>query len=140
MRPKSDNPYEPPGRGEAEEESAKFREEQFDLTESGVRRAQAVVSDARGVFFVLFLASCAFGIGWLIMLPWYIYRLRQWQMLNREFFELRQPNSFSRNAKLASDFQDARLRLIFGIVVGCFFWLVAGVGFLQSLWRELAAH
>ncbi len=107
----------------------------FDLTEAGVRRVKAVVSDAQMVFLVILLAWCLCAPIWLVMLPWYLYRLYCWYALNAQFAELRSPNSFSPHGELAAKFKGSRGRLLVGIVAGLLFWLIAGGVFALRLFE-----
>ena len=106
----------------------------FDLTDAGARRAKAVVSDAQFVVLTILLASCVCAPAWLVMLPWYSYRLFCWHGLNSQFAELRSPNAFSPHGELAVQFKDAHGRLLIGIFASFVIWtLVAFVVALDLL-------
>lgn len=116
-----DNPYAAPVPWDADERDPAMKSREppdFDLTEQGARRARRVVADAKRVYLAIFLTMCLCSAGWLFLLPWYAYRLRCWHQLNSEFAELRNPNSFSEYGQLAADFQEARSRLLVGLVLG----------------------
>jgi len=107
----------------------------FDLTEAGARQATAVVSDAQSVFLVILLAWCVCAPAWIVMLPWYVYRLYCWHRLNTQFAELRSPNAFSPHGELAATFKDARGRLLIGVVAGAAFWALLTVVLILDLLR-----
>ncbi len=129
-----ENPYASPAAVESSRPPLPRERPVFDLTEAGVRRASAVVSDARSVFLVIVLAWCVCAPAWLVMLPWYAYRLYCWHRLNAQFAELRSPNAFSPHGELATKFKDARTRLWIGVIAGLAFWtllaMVLGLEFL----------
>lgn len=128
------NPYASPAAVESSEPTLSREPPAFDLTEAGARRATAVVSDARSVFLVILLAWCVCGPAWLVMVPWYAYRLYCWHRLNAQFAELRSPNAFSPHGELAAKFKDARARLWIGVIAGAVFWsLLALVLVLELL-------
>lgn len=99
-----------------------------DLTPSGARRAEAVVAEAANAYAVaaasMFCAPLA-----VFLFPWYSFRLWSWYRLNTQFSELRNPNSFSPHARLATAFQDAKIKLWVGWSAGLLCWLVWG-----SIW------
>lgn len=127
-----ENPYASPMAANNEPSLPAGERPEFDLTERGARRARAIVADANSVLLAIFLISCCCAPGWLIMLPWYAYRFIGWHQLNSQFEELRHPNSFSPNGQLAVGFQDAKLKLLIGVIVGSFFWLIALIGLLMQ--------
>lgn len=96
---------------------------EFDLTERGAKSAKGLVADASMVYGVIALASCVCAPAWLVMLPWYAYRIYQWHLLNATYSELRHPNSFSAHGALAEEFQSARGKLYVGVVAGTVLWI-----------------
>jgi hypothetical protein len=104
---------------------------EFDLTDRGAARAKAVASDAGYVWAAVLVPFCCPVVGlplFILMLPWYSYRLYCWYQLNDEFSELRYPNSLSPHGLLAANFQSAKWRLIVGVVFGVIYWAVLIVG------------
>ena len=110
-----------------------------DLTEAGARRAKAIVRDANMLLWaVLMSLLCPFAWFWvwILMFPWYAFRLWQWRQLNAEFSELNQPNSFSPHGDLAGSFQDCQLRLWAGIAIGIVYWAILACGGVLTLLVE----
>jgi len=110
-----------------------------DLTPYAVKRAAAIVADAGRVYLLIFLSLCICRIGWLIMGPWYAYRLYSWYEMNRTYSELRNPRPrVSAYYSLALDFQAAKTRLWVGFVVGGLaFLLVLTAGTFAIISQEL---
>jgi hypothetical protein len=90
-----------------------------DLTPQAAKRARVIVDDAGRVYWVIFLSLCICRIGWLLMFPWYAYRLYSWYDLNRCYSELRNPTPrHSAHYTLALDFQAAKGKIWAGFIVG----------------------
>jgi hypothetical protein len=90
-----------------------------DLTPYAAKQAAAIVSDAGHVYWAIFLSLCICRIGWLVMFPWYGYRLYSWYRLNETFSELRNPTPrVSAHYSLALDFQAVKGRLWLGFIFG----------------------
>lgn len=124
LPPDDGNPYASPRTGEpAVQEGGVLVQ---DLTEAGAKRARAVVADSKSVIWVVCLAWCVCAPAWFLMLPWYAYRLYCWYDLNGTFGDLRSPNALSPHGELAMKFQDARSRLLLGVIVGAVLWLLMG--------------
>jgi hypothetical protein len=106
-----------------------------DLTPEGAKRARAIVDDAGRVYWVIFLSLCICRIAWLLMFPWYGYRLYSWYVLNRTYSELRNPTPrLSAHYGLALDFQAAKGKVWAGFIVGAIaFFLYFGVLLLAAL-------
>lgn len=105
----------------------------FDLTEKGAARAKAIVNEAGSVRLLCGLA-CICAPVWVLMLPWFSYRLYCWHDLNSTYAELRNPNSFSQHGELAADFVNAKSKIIVGMVVGGILWLIMiGTVVLETL-------
>ncbi len=112
-----------------------------DLTPYAVKRAAAIVADAGRVYLLIILSLCVCRIGWLVMGPWYAYRLYSWYEMNRTYSELRNPRPrVSAYYSLALDFQAAKTRLWVGFVVGGMaFLLVLAAGIFAIVSHELEA-
>jgi hypothetical protein len=121
------NPYASPVFTEKDQPRMPGEPPVFDLTDAGARQAQVVVWVAQSVFWTILLAWCVCAPAWLVILPWYAYRLYCWHRLSAQFAELRSPNAFSPHGELAANFKDARSRLLIGVIAGCVFWTVFAV-------------
>jgi hypothetical protein len=97
-----------------------------DLTPQGAREAKAIVSDASSAYLLVVLGLCCWPV-WLLLFPWFGYRLWSWYRLNRQFSELRNPYGFSVHGELAASFQDAKFRLWVGFVAGAIYWALSGL-------------
>ena len=118
--PSSDpNPYAAPTVSERDQQSLSGEPPVFDLTEEGARRAASIVSAAQSVLLAVSLAWCLCAPAWLLLLPWYTSQLLGWYQMRSQFIELRNPNAFSPHGELVVKFQDAWLRLLIGVIVGC---------------------
>ncbi len=120
------------------EEASEIREvkkglPEFDLTNGAIKEAENIVSDASYVWVAGLLALCFCQPLGPFLLPLYAYRLYQWKQLRNTFEELRYPNAFSPNGKLAGEFEDAIVWLKIGLWIGVFFtamWGIFGLTFL----------
>lgn len=127
------NPYAPPRALQTNDERLNLQ-----LTEADANWARVIVSDAQYMPWLLLASLCCCSIPLPLMLPYYAYRLANWTKLDAKFSELHSPNSFSPHGQLAAEFQDARFRLILGIVFGAIFYVVAFVaGLIYVLDRGL---
>ena len=115
------NPYASPADAERGGEQRARIKPEFDLTDSGARRAEGVVSTAQSFGLLWLLAVCFCLPALAAILPWYGFRLYQWYRLNAEFAELRHPNAFSPHGDLPSKFQDAWRPLVIGTVLAAVF-------------------
>jgi hypothetical protein len=123
-RPVDLNPYAPPQTDVPIDHYPEDDQFAADLTVNGERRAKAVVSDAEFVWTIVVFCFLCCWPAWLVELPWYCFRLYCWHRLNREFSELRHPNSLSQHGDLAAKFQEAKPKIWIGIGIGIFGWLV----------------
>jgi hypothetical protein len=117
----SDNPYAAPISSEGQRESGPREHPEFDLTESGAKWAQGVVSDAKSLVWLIFVSFWC-GLLGVLMFPWFAFRIACWHRLNARFSELRNPNAFSTHGVLAADFQEAVPRLWIGAAFGLVYW------------------
>lgn len=96
-----------------------------DLTPRAAKRASAIVADAARVYWVILLSLCVCRIAWVLMFPWYGYRLYSWYELNRTYSELRNPTPRrSAHYSLALDFQAAKGRIWTGFIFGSIAFLL----------------
>ena len=84
--------------------------------EPGIRKkAEAIIKDANQFGLAILLCFFCSGIGFVLIVPWYVGRLIQWHLLART-----EPQLLQRNAPkggLAQRFQSARMKIIIGLVV-----------------------
>ncbi len=125
------NPYAPPRALQTIDERLNL-----ELTEADANWARVVVSDAQYMPWLLLASLCCCSIPLPLMLPYYAYRLANWTKLDARFAELHSPNSFSPHGQLAAEFQDARFRLILGIVFGAIFYVVVFIVGLIRLFES----
>ncbi len=116
------NPYAPPLSAQSNDP-----QRNLDLNEADANWARVLVSDAELMPWLLVTSLCCCAIPMPFMLPYYAYRLANWTKLDSMFADLHSPNSFSPHGRLATEFQDARIRLILGTGFGAFFYAVAFV-------------
>lgn len=135
-QPIDPNPYASP-EGPAETYAPRGRGPYNDLTPGGARQAEAVVRDAESVGKVLLFTLCCCSIAWPLIFPWYAFRLVSWYSLNAQYNELRFPNSFSNHGALAARFQDAKLRLWIGTIVGVVFGTLVVLALVSRIAQEM---
>ena len=88
------------------------------------------MADAQRLWWVVLLSLCVCRIAWILMFPWYGYRLYSWYHLNRTYSELRNPTPRrSAHYSLALDFQAAKGRIWTGFIIGAIAFLLI-IGFL----------
>jgi hypothetical protein len=121
-RPIDPNPFAPSADIEPQAESPHVGEHIADLTDVGARKAKAIVEEADNVYWTIVFAWCCCAPAWLVMLPWYGWRLWSWYQLNTQFHELRHPYGFSPHGELAGAFQDCKIKLWVGVIAGAIFW------------------
>lgn len=129
------NPYAAPPAEAADPELAEDDHFRPDLTSAGAERAKAIVRDAETFWLVVLTGLFACQPMFLVMLPWYAIRWRQWHMLHRRFAELRHPNSFSRHGDLAERFLAAKWKLVFGTQLSAAVWVGMVIGVVWTLAR-----
>ena len=116
------NPYAPPRALQTD-----FERPYLELTEADANWVRAIVSDAEYVPWLVVASLCCCALPMPLLLPYYGYRLANWSKLDAKYAELHSPNSFSPHGQLAVEFQDARFLLMYGIVFGAIFYVVAFV-------------
>ena len=96
------------------------------------------MADAERFYWVLFLSICFCRTAWLLMFPWYGYRLYSWYELNRTYCELRNPTPrLSDHYGLAQDFQAAKGRIWAGFIVGAIAFTLVLIVTLLAVLSEL---
>lgn len=81
-----------------------------------VSKAEAIIKDAGQFWLAIIICICCSALGSIIIGPWYLVRLLQWNSLSSAHPQLREmgapPNS------LAARFQGAKIKLIIGMSFG----------------------
>ena len=95
--------------------------------ECGASLARNAILCAEYVPWLVVASLCCCALPMPLLLPYYGYRLANWSKLDAKYAELHSPNSFSPHGQLAVEFQDARFLLMYGIVFGAIFYVVAFV-------------
>ncbi|MEO1526663.1 MAG: hypothetical protein AAFX06_14600 [Planctomycetota bacterium] len=80
------------------------------------KKIEAVIKDARQFWLAILLCFLCSGIGFLIIGPWYLVRLVQWNSLNSQFPGLQDPNALP--GSIERRFQSSFWKLIVGLVAG----------------------
>jgi len=95
---------------------------QSDIERATLTKIEAIIKDA-GQFWVAIL-MCIFctGLGAIIIGPWYLVRLNQWNSIARAQPMLLDPNV--PRGSLAQRFQSAKTKLIIGLSFGALVLLV----------------
>ena len=81
------------------------------LPPDAVSKAEAIIKDAGQFWLAIIICLCCSGIGSLIIGPWYLVRLLQWNSLSSAYPYLQQPGPAN---SLATRFQGAKVKLIIG--------------------------
>lgn len=81
-----------------------------------VKKAEAIIKDAGQFWLAIILCLCCSGIGALIIGPWYLVRLLQWNSLSSAYPQLRELGAPP--TTLAARFQGAKIKLIIGLCFG----------------------
>lgn len=89
-----------------------------------VQKAEAIIKDAGQFWLAILMCIFCSALGSIIIAPWYLVRLLQWNSLATRQPMLVDPNV--PKGSLAQRFQAAKIKLILGICFG-------GVAFLISL-------
>ncbi len=88
--------------------------EAFGLPADKLKKVEAVIKDAGQFWLAILICFLCTGIGLLLIGPWYLIRLLQWNSLAKEFPVLTQPNSPL--GSLPMRFQSSRWKLIAGLI------------------------
>jgi uncharacterized integral membrane protein len=83
---------------------------------AGLRRIQAVTKDAGQVWLAILMGFVCTALTWVLICPWFAYRLHSWNRLSREYPQLLAPGAAP--GSIEAKFQRARVELITGLVVG----------------------
>jgi hypothetical protein len=86
------------------------------------KKIEAVIKDANQFWLAIVLCIFCSGIGAILIGPWYFFRLLQWGSIARAQPALLDPNV--PRGSLEQRFQSARWKLIVGICVGAFMFLL----------------
>lgn len=104
------NPYAISAMGPPEEQTGPLN-----ITGPDMSKIEAVIKDAGQFWLAIILCLVCNGIGSLLIGPWYIARLTQWNNLKKKYPALMNP---APPKTLQSKFQSAQWKLIVGISFG----------------------
>ena len=93
-----------------------------------LRKIEAVIKDAGQFWLAILLCILCSALGSLIIGPWYLVRLMQWQKLANEHPMLVDPGV--PRGSIAQRFQSAKTKLIIGIAFGALMLALVAVYFL----------
>ena len=85
------------------------------------KKIEAIIKDAGQFWVAIVLCFLCSGIGILVIGPWYLVRLVQWNSLNNQYPSLKDPHAPP--GSLARRFQSSHWKLIAGIVAGVLLFL-----------------
>lgn len=90
-----------------------------------VEKAEAIIKDAGQFWLAILMCFLCSALGSVIIAPWYLVRLLQWNSLAKSQPMLLDPNV--PQGSLAYRFQAAKIKLIIGICFGAVAFLVTVV-------------
>ncbi len=91
-------------------------------------KAEAIIKDASQFWLAILVTLLCSSLGGLIIGPWYLVRLLQWNSLKKSEAELAQINPPP--GSLAAQFQSAKVKLIVGLCFGAMMLLLGIMVFL----------
>ena len=95
-----------------------------------VARAEAVIKDANQVWLAVLMGFLCTAFTWVLICPWFAYRLHCWSTLSRDCPSLLAPDVLP--GSLEAKFQSARGKLVIGLVIGAVMLLMI-VGVLVAV-------
>ncbi len=105
------------------------------LSPAEVKKVEAIISDARMVAVAVLLCLLCSGCGFILIGPWYLARLSQWNGWANRCPGLIHPGA--EYGSLPQRFQGAKTRLIVGLVIGAIMLvlvaIVIGGGFFARI-------
>ncbi|MCA9248911.1 MAG: hypothetical protein KDA42_17410 [Planctomycetales bacterium] len=96
-----------------------------------LKKIQAIIKDAGQFWLAILMCFFCGAIGPIIIGPWYLVRLIQWNSLAREEPLLLDPNV--RQGSIAQKFQAAKIKLILGMSFGALIFVLIFVGLALSI-------
>ena len=94
-----------------------------------LKKIDAIIKDAGQFWIAIALCFLCTALGLVVIGPWYLVRLLQWNSLARTYPKLLESN-VPRNS-LAKSFQSAKTKLIIGICFGVLILLLCVVAYLS---------
>ncbi|MFK8110921.1 MAG: MJ0042-type zinc finger domain-containing protein [Rubripirellula sp.] len=85
-------------------------------------KIEAVIKDAGQIVIAVLLCLLCSGFGFLIIGPWYLVRLLQWNKWAAKYPALTTPNA--PKSSLSQRFQSSRTRLIIGLAIGSLLFML----------------
>lgn len=90
-----------------------------------VKKAEAIIKDAGQFWVAIILTFLCSGCGFVLVGPWYLFRLIQWNSISSQYPQLTEPNP--PYGSLSQRFQSARTKLLIGMICGVILFLVLSV-------------
>ena len=109
------NPYQPPT-------AQAVPQGPSGIDAESLRKIEAIIKDAGQFWLAILLCFLCTGIGALVIGPWYIVRLVQWNSMAQQFPVLMDPHAPP--ASLGQRFQSSKWKLIVGLCFGAFIFLM----------------
>jgi hypothetical protein len=106
----SANPYAAPAEAAAEPAGG------TSYDPASLRKIEAVIKDAGQVWLAVLMGFLCTAFTWVLIGPWFLYRLHCWNRLSRQHPELLAADAVP--GGLEAKFQKARGKLITGLVIG----------------------
>lgn len=102
-----------------------------------LKKIEAIIKDAGQFWLAIIMCIICSAVGSIIIGPWYLVRLLQWNSLANA-----NPMLLDRNVprgSLAQKFQSAKIKLIIGICFGAVIFALVGLLFVVSFAGALTA-
>jgi len=95
-----------------------------------MKKIEAIIKDARMVAIAVLLCLLCSGCGFIIIGPWYLVRLLQWNTWATNCPALLDPNA--EYGSLPQRFQSSKSRLIIGLAIGGVMFVLVSIGILMT--------
>lgn len=102
----------------------------LNLSVSDVKKIEAIIKDAQMVALAVLLCLLCSGCGFIIIGPWYLARLIQWNGWATKCPGLIDPGA--EYGSLQQRFQSAKSRLIIGLGIGAAMFVLVGMAILMA--------
>jgi len=120
MNPEQSNPYAPPKPLPAERTGVN----RGDFDAVTFKKIEAIIKDASQFWIAIILCFVCSALGLVLIGPWYLVRLLQWNSIARTHPKLIVPNAPPNS--LEQRFQSAKIKLIIGLCFGLAVFLMFG--------------
>ncbi|TWU51851.1 hypothetical protein [Rubripirellula reticaptiva] len=95
------------------------------LNASELKKAEAIIKDARQFWLGILLCFLCSGFGMVIIGPWYLTRLLQWNKMSKQHPFLMNPEALP--LSLPKRFQSSKWKLMAGLGFGLLMFLLLGL-------------